>query len=212
MCEHSFYFNFYQRGCTSAPIIGTPEHYDQATIINDDCLFMVMYSDALGKAIEKTGFTSDLVDEKIAGLLIEKIKTERSLSSAAQSVVDEIKRDYDNACISGEVALREDLTLIVRVFRNDLKKELVDEDYSITSLIFSSDPDNTIGTSIAYDSLPTEVENVSQNFDAEGLVIPYVDFSLYNQMIENNLDIKNVLDSLETELNVLTSVDDTSRL
>ena len=37
-----------------------------------------MYSDALGKAIEKTGFTSDLVDEKIAGLLIEKIKTERS--------------------------------------------------------------------------------------------------------------------------------------
>ena len=173
---------------------------------------MVMYSDALGKAIEKTGFTSDLVDEKIAGLLIEKIKTERSLSSAAQSVVDEIKRDYDNACISGEVALREDLTLIVRVFRNDLKKELVDEDYSITSLIFSSDPDNTIGTSIAYDSLPTEVENVSQNFDAEGLVIPYVDFSLYNQMIENNLDIKNVLDSLETELNVLTSVDDTSRL
>ena len=98
------------------------------------------------------------------------------------------------------------------MFRNDLKKELVDEDYSITSLIFSSDPDNTIGTSIAYDSLPTEVENVSQNFDAEGLVIPYVDFSLYNQMIENNLDMKNVLDSLETELNVLTSVDDTSRL
>ena len=99
--------------------------------------------------------------------MIEKIKTEISIGSAAQSVVDEIKRDYDNCCIPGTNELREDITLIVRALRPDLKGYFLNEDY---------DPLNeTIGTTSNSNSLDHEDEtslSITQNssncFDEKG--------------------------------------------
>ena len=49
---------------------------------------------------------SSNVEEKIAQMLLEKIKTEVSLNSAAQPVVDKIKRAHDDCCEPGELVLR----------------------------------------------------------------------------------------------------------
>jgi hypothetical protein len=58
------------------------------------------------------------------------MKTEQTLNSAAQSVLDEIKRVFDDKFVSTYYE-REDLTLIVRVFDPSFKKKLLTvESYS----------------------------------------------------------------------------------
>jgi hypothetical protein len=74
-------------------------------------------------------------------MLISKIKTEQTLNSATQSVLDEIKRTYDDK-FSSSYYEREDLTLIVRVFDENLKKKLISID-SFTSLPNSVSTNNT---------------------------------------------------------------------
>jgi hypothetical protein len=170
------FFKFYSlkiislRDCNEAPIINKPDHYSDATRIDEDSLFMVMYSDALAKSIEKTGFnpTDGTIEEKISSLLIEKIKTEVSINSAAQSVVDEIKRDYDNCCIPGQSELREDITLILRVFRPDLKEYFLNEDYDpLNDTIGSHSNSNSLELTENSPSLP---QNQSKYFDEQGIV------------------------------------------
>lgn len=196
------------KDCKEAPIINKPDHYSDAARIDEDSLFMVMYSDALAKSIEKTGFNQ--VEEKITSLLIEKIKTEVSINSAAQSVVDEIKRDYDNCCIPGQTELREDITLILRVFRSDLKEYFLNEDYDpLNDTIGSHSNSNSLDQTENSPSLP---QNQSQYFDEQGYIIPYVKFDQFYEAINNNFDANNMLESLQVELEMLTLVDDTSRL
>jgi hypothetical protein len=60
--------------------------------IDDSFLFMAMYSDGFARALEKAGLVADEASPTIARMLIEKIKSEQTLNSAAQSVLDEVKK------------------------------------------------------------------------------------------------------------------------
>jgi hypothetical protein len=171
---------------------------------------MVMYSETLGKAIEKTGLDSSNVEEKIAQMLLEKIKTEASLNSAAQSVVDEIKRAYDDSCKPGQLALREDLTLIVRVFDENLKDEL---NKCETTCSYPTYIDSLGSSMINTDNSDATASNKSNEmFDEHGHVIPYVDFSDYNTILNSEVQIRTVFENFERELENLATVDDNSRL
>ena len=45
-----------------------------------------------------------------------------------------------------------------------------------------------------------------------GYIIPYVKFDQFYEAINNNIEASNMLATLEAELEMLTIVDDTSRL
>lgn len=112
--------------CTSPPITCKPSlhHHSSSILIDDSSLFMVMYSDALVKVIEDADLKGNVkVNVKIVKLLIDKILSEQTLNSAAQSFLDEIKRAYDDKFAS-EFTEREDLTLIIRVFDSNIKARL----------------------------------------------------------------------------------------
>ena len=168
---------------------------------------MVMYSEALANAILKIGYTAELVDFKICKTLIEKIKTEATLDSAAQAVVDEIKRDYDNACKPGELDLREDLTLLVRIFDKNLKNDLIlTESLNETMSTNSTLDDST--NSIEYSINQSEVNII----DKDGKIKPYIEFSQFYNNIESNSHDKYLLEQLEKDLENLDIIEDVSRL
>lgn len=123
-----YYHEFPQfSNCTGPPIICKPSNPSSSINIDETFLFMVMYPDGLAKAIEETDLKGENTDAKIARCLIEKILNEQTLNSAAQSVLDEIKRTYDDKYRSA-YSEREDLTLIVRAFDPNIKARLTNLD------------------------------------------------------------------------------------
>lgn len=94
----------------------------------------------------------------IAKMLINKIKSEQTLNSATQSVLDEVKRTYDDK-FSSSYYEREDLTLIVRVFDENLKKKLI----SIDNCSSSSNNNSTFNLSTNDTDLNTNDD--SSNYD-----------------------------------------------
>jgi hypothetical protein len=106
-----------------------PDHVENLSI-NDTYLFMAMYSDGFVKTLEKNEtFINDGLPAFaiIANMLMQKIKSEPSLNSAAQSVLDEVKRTHDDKFHSKDFE-REDFTLAVRVFDSDIKTKLKEID------------------------------------------------------------------------------------
>jgi hypothetical protein len=96
-------------------------------------------------------------------MLISKIKTEQTLNSAAQSVLDEIKRTYDDK-FSSSYYEREDLTLIVRVFDENFKKKLISID-SCTSLASVSTNNTNINSNDESSNYDTMVNTKEKSND-----------------------------------------------
>jgi hypothetical protein len=119
-------------------------------IIDESFLFIVMYTDALDKVLSMEGirprkryrfnalvfyitvyiwyyleFNTSNTCATLAKMLIDKILNEQTINSASQAVIDEIKRTYDDKFAS-KYTEREDLTLVVRVFNENIKSRLID--------------------------------------------------------------------------------------
>jgi hypothetical protein len=144
-------------------------------------------------------------------MLLEKIKTEVTLNSAAQAVVDEIKRDFDDSCKAGQLDLREDLTLIVRVFHKDLKG-ILNEQYDMTNSYDSLN--STLGNSNSTTSsqISNDSEKQMNSFDENGYVLPYCDFNQFNNIVSSDQSACLLLAGFEAELENLSNIDDNSRL
>ena len=101
--------------CTGPPLICEAENPENTLRIDNSFLFLAMYSDGFAKALEKTHLKSENTCATIARMLIQKIISEQTLNSAAQSVLDEVKRAFDDKFVNSH-SEREDFTLAVRVF------------------------------------------------------------------------------------------------
>ena len=106
----------------------------------------------------------------IAKMLIGKIISEQTLKSAAQSVLDEIKRAYDDKFENTD-SEREDLTLIVRVFDPNIKNRLINIENYISQLNSSSNSNinnNPLGDEIRFIETPTNVLDTLNTLDETG--------------------------------------------
>lgn len=204
------------RNCTAPPIISEPEHHGQAFKIDEEYLFLVMYSEELAKAVEAIGLSSDLVNEKIAEMLVEKLKSEATLNSAAQSVVDEIKRQCDDSYRPGEVKLRDDITLIVRVFNEDIKQILIEKSALHDSYYHLDNTNQSLISTINSSNENTNTSLVSTNeeqkqkidlFDQNGHIKAYVDFAELHNIISNDSEIRAVFQQFEKELEELAKIE-----
>jgi hypothetical protein len=142
-----------------------------------------------------------MVDQELTYQLIGEIMRESTLNSAAQSVIDKIKRDYDDVCTSGFGLdlFREDLTLIVRVLNENLREQIVNRSQMPRFISVDENDDNSPATSPNNSLALNDVARYNQ-FDENGHVLPYVDFQEFNKAIEVD---KHLLESFEHELNSL---------
>ena len=148
------------RDCTGPPIINHPNHLDQEIIIDDSFLFMAMYSDGLSKVLKMTDVKIEDHCSTIAKMLIGKIISEQTLKSAAQSVLDEIKRAYDDKLTNVE-SEREDLTLIVRVFDTNIKNRLIAIENHINQQI-NNNTNHTSGEDVRFIEQPsTDLDDIN---------------------------------------------------
>ena len=219
------------KSCVTSPITSMPDHPSKSLIIDDSYLFMCIYSDAIGQAIRETDPDTSNIDIKITEKLINKIINEQTLNSAAQSVLDEIKRSYDDKFITS-YSERGDFTLLVRAFDPSLKNRLIQiknhEDYPVLFTDYTANTnstnDNTVnsnmtGTNVSDDnnlpSLPDPmIEKIAALIDEEGKVKPYVDVDLLNSLIESDEQFKQLtkelkaleFDSESTEIETTTRI------
>lgn len=217
-----FYYNEHPqfKGCTGPPLLCQAQHLSEPIIIDESFLFLVMYSDGLSKVLEAIYSDSDKdeniqenINSIIAKKLISKIKSEQTLNSAAQSVLDEIKRAYDDKFVS-TYNEREDLTLVVRVFDTNIKKKLDSiENCGINGFyetLVGSNQETNISTIIhslnedeSENSLPTEQNEsdqlVKSRLDENDHVIPYINMDEL-QNILNLPENKPAIDELCSQL------------
>ena len=103
----------------------------------------------------------------IARMLIGKIISEQTLNSAAQSVLDEIKRAYDDKYANTDYE-REDLTLIVRVFDPNIKNRLIQiENYADQMSGFNSQTQSKQGEDVRFIETPSDVlATIDERYDS----------------------------------------------
>jgi hypothetical protein len=143
-----------------------------------------------------------MIDYVLADEVLAEIMRESTLNSAAQSVIDKIKRDFDDVCSSGYQTelFREDLTLIVRVFDENLRDKLLTG--SALPRFISVENDDNFFPGSNCNSVSNEADRYGQ-FDENGHVLPYVDFNEFNKSVEDNPAVKEALEYFERELNLL---------
>lgn len=194
--------------CTSPPIIALPDHPPRSITVDDSYLFMAMYTDAVSQAIKETQSTEQNIDVTLADMLMHKIISEPTLNSAAQSVLDEIKRAYDDK-FATSYSERGDLTLLIRTFDPDLKtriNNLLNEN-SAANEVLVGDENDTDESSYAT-NVSDESQNSLKNLDSiiiDNEVVPYVDFEGFDELI------KDELDEFENELKLLEISADTKK-
>lgn len=142
------------KDCTGPPLICDAQHLSQPILLDESFLFMVMYSDGLSKVLNDIYSDSEENPNSIiARMLISKMTSEQTLNSAAQSVLDEIKRKCDDR-FAADYYEREDLTLIVRAFDSDFKAKLEQiENYSNVMKYTESHQSSMNKSSISGDSV-----------------------------------------------------------
>jgi hypothetical protein len=102
----------------------------------------------------------------IARMLIGKIISEQTLNSAAQSVLDEIKRAYDDKYVNMDYE-REDLTLIVRVFDPNIKNRLIHIETYNDQMSNSSNSQNRQGEDVKFiETSSTVLESIDESYDS----------------------------------------------
>jgi hypothetical protein len=116
----------FESNCNSVPFISVPELTTYK--LDDSVLFMMILSKSLIQIVSKIKNYKNIRNpfETIAQLAISMIINEESLDVTAQSMLDKIKREYDseNNDIYNE---RDDMTLILRFFDNNLKANLLNQ-------------------------------------------------------------------------------------
>jgi hypothetical protein len=200
--------------CTQSPIIAQPDFPPGSLLVDENYLFMGIYTDSVQKAILETDSNVTNTDVRIAEMLMNKIISEQTLNSASQSVLDEIKRSYDDKFISSYME-RDDFTLVLRSFDVNLKSRLkqiqnqiknhneVFETLEKTNL--SSFDSNNTATNLS-DNVPdqedeenNEEENVIQSLiDTDDKVKAYVDFNEINEIIQNDPEFEILTQELRS--------------
>lgn len=196
------------RSCTEVPILAKPDHPIKSILIDDSYLFVGIYSDAVGKAILEIDPRIDNVNIKITDMLINKIISEQTLNSAAQSVLDEVKRSYDDKFIS-KYSERDDLTLVVRSFDSNIKNRLLTFQNQVKNEIETTQINSTINSTIestinSYDDETDEQENtidkqaeyIKSLLDENDKVKNYIDFDQINEVIKEDLEFEQFVDEL----------------
>ena len=176
--------------CSSSPIIAQPDHPPKSIKIEDNYLFMVMYSEAVGQAIKSTNPNLQNTEIALTEMLLPKIISEQTLNSAAQSVLDEIKRTYDDK-FAESYSERGDFTLLIRSFHSDLKNrldDLVSQNFLENSFTDTNFSNNSFSSS---DSENTDYNSIKE-------VNSYVDLDELNELIKNDDQLNQLVEDLKS--------------
>ena len=148
-------------------------------------------------------------------MLISRIIQEPTLNSAAQSVLDEIKRHHDDICTNKD-SEREDLILAVRIFDENIKQRLMILDRPLhgtssqvsidSNVIFqpndSDDSDNELLPSLD-SSDPPQRPKAHPALNPDQTVRAYINMNELKAALESNADIMNSVDKFCADLSNL---------
>lgn len=226
--KHFYTENPIFKNCIKPPITSIPGYYNSPEIIDDSSLCMIIYSDGLAQVMNQINLDDEDRDGQIAQRVMEKIIDNQTLNSAAQSVVDEIKREFDDKNDS-EYSEREDMTLILRVFHPNIKSKLQDVERKTNtvedveaSITFTSTlsevtcekEDKPLRSSlkrietgsIKENRVSTITTTSEPQFDEAGNVISYIDLKREFDNLLKNESNKDILQEFENEFDKLENL------
>lgn len=189
--------------CSSSPVLNKPDYTSKSIEIDNNKLFIVMCSNEvlniLRKITNNDDYQTDDAYQTLLELVIDKIVQEKSLNCAVQAVIDEIRRQFDDKFVDS-TALRDDMTLIVRIFDefDNLQARLVNNQQTAEHSMFKSFANTHIADSSSLNNSLDLTENrFKDDFDENGQTRAYVNFNEYEKIFKDN---KDLLEKYEIEL------------
>ena len=134
--------------------------------------------------------------------------------SAAQSVLDEVKRSYDDKFIS-KYSERDDLTLVVRSFDLNIKNRLLNFQTQVKNEIESTQMNSTMNSTLnstinSYDddtdeqgnTIDKQAEYIKSLLDENDKVKSYINFGTLNKVIQEDVEFQQLTEDLKGLVNV----------